>query len=782
MISRTTRRFTCALAAVLAAAASATPLLATCTEPLGGFAIYQCGDRAWFNPPPNFDPNNPGFDPNDRSTNLTALFWQIGFGNNTSNTGQGSTGTGNSGTAANTFNGNDQGIIKVDLASAPDLLMDPNIPSGAVCLAVNNWGTLGTDGCCDNPRDLSLAPADDGILNPYYDVYASSTGDLGRYSRSWIQDYPMAVLLEEPSGAFFALAAVASAGRGNDGSGHNGPCATTAPGTNPAPCDFRVGSYNFKDVSGALTNPLTGKSNIVPWQEVPRPEITSNVQASPGDPNSDRTVSLDWDAVVLHSDESIRTSTNPSLAPQDPNRSPGVGVMDMGPLIRYLVEEAPVVRDANGEVNEAALVFSPVEVTTSTQATVSVPLGACFRLRTAFGRTPEGVSTIPANCRVGRCGDVGFDVSSSISCFDGPPTVVGSPTAVAGADVVADCTGSSTDVILDGTDSFDQASTINGYEWRIGGQVLESASTFQHGYPLGRTEVTLRVFDNPGRFDTDKVIVTIVDQDVDGVCGSADNCPSKANPDQQDADTDGLGDACDTCPFDTINDADADGLCGNVDNCPQSYNPGQSDGDGDAYGDVCDACPTDTGNDVDGDGLCESADSCPSVYDPAQADSDGDDRGDACDTCAAVYNPSQTDADSDGHGDACDNCPTTSNPSQADGDGDGHGDACDLTITSPVEGETLASCTAPPTITWLPDVYTKFKVQISWDPNFAGKRKVTNGDTFIKTTSWIVPAKKWKKACTNATPDLYIRVFGKNASGASSYSATTTICAGPGCP
>jgi hypothetical protein len=761
--------------AVLAVAAGATPLQAICTE-LGGFAIYQCGDRAWFNPPPNFDPNNPGFDPNNRSTDLTGQFWQIGFGNNDSNTGLGSTGTGNSGTAASTFNGNDQGNARVDLVDASSIFGLGSAPSGAICLAVNNWGNAGTDGCCDNPRDLSLPSTDDGVLNPYYDVYASINGDPGLYSRTWIQDYPMAVLLKEPSGVFFAVAAVASLGRGNDGSGNNGSCASTSPGTNPAPCDFRTGHYSLSDVSGALTNPVTGKSNIVPWQEVPRPEVVLNVQASPGDPNSARTVTLNWDPIVVHSDESVRPSTNPSLSPQDPNRSPGVGVMDMGPLVRYLVEEAPVVLDANGQVNEAALVFSAVSETTTTQTTVSVPVGSCFRLRTSFGRKPEGVSTVPVNCRVGRCGDVGFEVSSSITCFEG------SPTALGGADVVADCTGPSTDVILDATSSFDQASTINGYGWKIAGQSLGADGTFQHGYPLGRTEVTLSVSDNAGRFDTDKVVVTIVDQDVDGICGSADNCPTKANPAQDDTDTDGLGDACDTCPFDTINDTDDDGLCGNVDNCPQSYNPGQSDGDGDAYGDVCDACPSDSGNDVDGDGHCESADSCPSVYDPLQLDADGDARGDACDTCAAVYNPSQTDGDSDLYGDACDNCPASPNPSQTDGDGDGRGDACDLTVTSPVEGATLMSCTAPPTITWLPDVYTKFKVQISWDPNFAGKRKVTNGDTFIKTTSWAVPAKKWKKACTNATPSLYIRVFGKNASGASSYSATTTICAGPGCP
>ena len=62
-------------------------------------------------------------------------------------------------------------------------------------------------------------------------------------------------------------------------------------------------------------------------------------------------------------------------------------------------------------------------------------------------------------------------------------------------------------------------------------------------------------------------------------------------------------------------DEDGDGILAEADNCPTIANPGQEDADGDRFGDVCD-------DDDDNDLILDELDLCPLLADPEQTDTD----------------------------------------------------------------------------------------------------------------------------------------------------------------
>jgi hypothetical protein len=205
----------------------------------------------------------------------------------------------------------------------------------------------------------------------------------------------------------------------------------------------------------------------------------------------------------------------------------------------------------------------------------------------------------------------------------------------------------------------------------------------------------------------------VLDTDEDGVADNIDNCPSIANPDQEDLDGDGFGDVCD-------DDADGDGIasaedCDDLDAQIGAATVWYADTDGDGYGDnanstvacdqpvgyVADNTDCDDGNpeinpgatdipndgidqncdgsdnvlDTDEDGVADNIDNCPSIANPDQEDLDGDDIGDVCDD----------DADGDGIASAedCDDMDAQIGAATvwyADTDGDGYGDNANSTV------------------------------------------------------------------------------------------------------
>jgi RHS repeat-associated protein len=204
------------------------------------------------------------------------------------------------------------------------------------------------------------------------------------------------------------------------------------------------------------------------------------------------------------------------------------------------------------------------------------------------------------------------------------------------------------------------------------------------GSTTGRNLLMTKVSDALSHTDVDyqKFYVRLgtADADSDGILDAEDNCPYTPNAEQVDADSDGAGDVCDNCPNDPFKldpgicgcgvvdtDSDSDGTADCDDLCPADPNkiaPGvcgcgvpDDDTDGDGTPDCDDLCPTDPGktepgicgcgtpdDDSDSDGTVDCNDLCPE--DPNKIDPG---------VCGCGV--SDADLDSDGEPDCDDLCP-----------------------------------------------------------------------------------------------------------------------------
>jgi hypothetical protein len=159
-----------------------------------------------------------------------------------------------------------------------------------------------------------------------------------------------------------------------------------------------------------------------------------------------------------------------------------------------------------------------------------------------------------------------------------------------------------------------------------------------------------------------------LDSDADGRIDACDNCPLLANPDQVDANGDGIGNACDP-------DVNDDQVVGVPDF--NAFRPGFGSRQGQPGYQLA--------LDFNADGAIGLADfnllrryfgQAPGPGLPTGPDQDQDGVPDDRDNCPQKPDALQVDLDLDGVGDVCDNCPTQPNPDQKDGNDDMGGDAC----------------------------------------------------------------------------------------------------------
>jgi len=415
--------------------AAAGQVMANCQDE-GPYPVRQCstasGTPAWFAPKPG------------AAGTVSATWWVLGAGNRpvvdpTAGVsiapvdGDGFIDSPNPGV----FIGVDSGALTLgavtgdpngglDLVDAAAGTGSPLATGGLCFSSSSNWAIPYVDGCSDQNRSYSAlgagADASDNYLDPYFSAATGGPGILSDYA---LVDAPMGVLLTESENKFFAIAFFSS---------------TTRLGN---PLDIFDKGYDMGAITNGDPNPVApaGNNNIVPWQSIPAPILSTAI-----DPNNNRIVSASWSSVRMVRDTSSRPNSGAStdvsgrhVLGKDRNGAnvTGVGVEEQPELVSYRLERKPISGsdcDANQPWVSAGLPVVPAVSTpggTPLFTSVTVPPDTCVRLTTHFGRIPsETFQASPADLptrnqnrfasQAGNLGDIGYEVSSGTRKIGGP--------------------------------------------------------------------------------------------------------------------------------------------------------------------------------------------------------------------------------------------------------------------------------------------------------------------------------------------------------------------------
>ncbi len=415
------------IAAIAGAIGLSAPVFAVCAEE-GPYFFQSCsglgaGAPTWFAPEPGgaLPPTVP---PGPNQVDI--VWWQLGFGNELLSDPSGGYSGGDGGgmhfgatPAEDRFMGNDEGFGNPTIAGGSDFVdAEPfGAPARATCFAAaGNWGFAGADGCCDNNRFYygagGTGNVGDNFLNPYYEAPP------GAYAYTNMMDSPMGFLVREPTNTRFAAMFLRNAPRGGV----------------PTPPDFTEGSWNFNLIVNGEPNPTQGGApNIVPWQDIPQPDISAAFQ-NPGDPlNSPRILSVSWNSIRLVHDGSTQPTTEFTAGNALGNDRfgtdvTGVGVLDQPELATYRLEQKPV--DGGGNCDAVApwttlgnLIDHTADLSPMNVGGLVVNPNTCVRLCTHLGRVPAIAFVPPATktertakqieSQRGLYGDIGYDVCSA---------------------------------------------------------------------------------------------------------------------------------------------------------------------------------------------------------------------------------------------------------------------------------------------------------------------------------------------------------------------------------